>query len=195
MAYVMTVLGPVDAEQVGVTLMHEHVFCDTTARFAPVDDEAPLGLTPLAAAASQGRAGIVQELLDHGADPNRATSRDGRPPLLHAATAGKWRAARVLLDRPIGRLSRFLPADASISLAHRAAPALWAWLSLQLPGIIASLDVHGIVERKVLGFSTQRMEELVRNVTQKELNLIVNLGYVLGAVIGVVTWVVGRMVG
>ncbi|MCX5760180.1 MAG: DUF445 family protein [Gemmatimonadetes bacterium] len=104
-------------------------------------------------------------------------------------------AARVLLDRPIGRLSRFLPADASISLAHRAAPALWAWLSLQLPGIIASLDVHGIVERKVLGFSTQRMEELVRNVTQKELNLIVNLGYVLGAVIGVVTWVVGRMVG
>lgn len=40
MAYVMTVLGPVDAEQVGVTLMHEHVFCDTTARFAPVDDEA-----------------------------------------------------------------------------------------------------------------------------------------------------------
>lgn len=78
----------------------------TRAGAPPVDDEAPLGLTPLAAAASQGRAGIVQELLDHGADPNRATSRDGRPPLLHAATAGKWRAARVLLDRGADPLAR-----------------------------------------------------------------------------------------
>jgi len=104
-------------------------------------------------------------------------------------------AARALLDRPIGRLSRLLPSDASTSLAHRAAPALWAWLTLQLPGMIASLDVHGIVERKVRGFSTQRMEELVRNVTQKELNLIVNLGYALGFVIGVATWVVGRLIG
>ncbi len=103
-------------------------------------------------------------------------------------------AARALLDRPIGQLSRFLPADASASLAHRAAPALWAWLMQQIPGWVATLDVHGVVERKVLGFSTQRMEELVRNVTQKELNLIVRLGYVLGAVIGVATWMVGRVI-
>ncbi len=106
-----------------------------------------------------------------------------------AATAG-----RKLLDRPIGQLSRLLPPDASTTLAHRAAPALWAWLAQQLPGWVATLDVQGMVERKVLGFSTQRMEELVRNVTQRELNLIVRLGYVLGAVIGMVTWVVGKMV-
>ncbi len=107
-----------------------------------------------------------------------------------AATAG-----RALLDRPIGQLSRLLPPDASVTLAHRAAPVLWAWLMQQLPEWVATLDVHGTVERKVLGFSTQRMEELVRNVTQKELNLIVYLGYVLGAVIGVVTWAVGRIIG
>jgi uncharacterized membrane protein YheB (UPF0754 family) len=41
-----------------------------------------------------------------------------------------------------------------------------------------------MVERKVLGFSTQRVEEIVRGVTQRELNLIVQLGYVLGAAIG-----------
>ena len=41
-----------------------------------------------------------------------------------------------------------------------------------------------MVERKVLGFSTQRVEEIVRGVTQRELNLIVQLGYVLGALIG-----------
>jgi uncharacterized membrane protein YheB (UPF0754 family) len=102
-------------------------------------------------------------------------------------------AGRALLDKPVGQLSRFLPEDASVSLAHRAAPVLWAWLMQQIPGWVATLDVHGVVERKVLGFSTHRMEELVRNVTQKELNLIVRLGYVLGAFIGMVTWVVGRM--
>ncbi|MDQ8155275.1 MAG: DUF445 family protein [Gemmatimonadota bacterium] len=103
-------------------------------------------------------------------------------------------AGRALLDRPIGQLSRVLPPDASARLAQRAGPALWAWLMLQLPGWVATLDVQGMVERKVLGFSTQRMEELVRNVTQKELNLIVNLGYALGAVIGVTTWAVGRLI-
>ncbi len=50
-----------------------------------------------------------------------------------------------------------------------------------------------MVERKVLGFSTARIEEIIRNVTEKELRLIVQLGYVLGAVIGFVTFAVGRL--
>jgi uncharacterized membrane protein YheB (UPF0754 family) len=45
-----------------------------------------------------------------------------------------------------------------------------------------------MVERKVLGFSTQRIEEIIRHVTERELKLIVRLGYVLGAVIGLVTY-------
>jgi uncharacterized membrane protein YheB (UPF0754 family) len=32
------------------------------------------------------------------------------------------------------------------------------------------------------------MEEIVRNVTQKELDLIVRLGYVLGAIVGLVAF-------
>ena len=47
-----------------------------------------------------------------------------------------------------------------------------------------------MVERKVLGFSTQRVEEIVRGVTQRELNLIVQLGYVLGGLIGAVQFAV-----
>jgi phosphotriesterase-related protein len=34
----MTVTGPVNPAQIGPTLMHEHVFRDLTATFAPVDD-------------------------------------------------------------------------------------------------------------------------------------------------------------
>jgi uncharacterized membrane protein YheB (UPF0754 family) len=52
-----------------------------------------------------------------------------------------------------------------------------------------------MVEQKVLGFSTQRMEEIVRGVTQRELNLIVRLGYVLGGVVGVVAFGVSVLVG
>ena len=42
------------------------------------------------------------------------------------------------------------------------------------------------VEEKVLHFPTQRMEEIVRRVTDRELRLIVRLGYVLGAGIGLI---------
>ena len=38
---------------------------------------------------------------------------------------------------------------------------------------------------------TERVEEIVRGVTQRELNLIVLLGYLLGGVIGLVTWALG----
>jgi len=51
------------------------------------------------------------------------------------------------------------------------------------------------VEQKVLGFSTARMEELIRNVTQRELTLIVQLGYVLGAIVGLVAWGINALFG
>jgi phosphotriesterase-related protein len=35
---IMTVTGPVDPSAIGPTLMHEHVFVDLSATFAPVDD-------------------------------------------------------------------------------------------------------------------------------------------------------------
>ena len=38
----------------------------------------------------------------------------------------------------------------------------------------------------MLHFPTPRMEELVRKVTDRELKMIVRLGYVLGALIGMV---------
>ena len=51
-----------------------------------------------------------------------------------------------------------------------------------------------MVEQKVLGFSLDRMEEIVRMTTQRELDLIVRIGYVLGGMVGVVAWLTGRLV-
>jgi uncharacterized membrane protein YheB (UPF0754 family) len=118
-----------------------------------------------------------------------AAARSPRAAELAFGAAGG--AARRMLDRPIGRPARFLPAEVPERLAHAAGPALWDWLIGQLPTFLARLDIEGMVERKVLGFSTQRIEEIIRAVTEKELKLIVRLGYLLGAIIGLITYATG----
>lgn len=108
-------------------------------------------------------------------------------------TDGTRAALRGALARPIGRPGRWLPPDTAPRVASVVAPALWDWIQSQVPALVQRIDIEGMVERKVLGFSTQRIEEIIRSVTQKELELIVNLGYVLGAMIGVVTFGVSRL--
>lgn len=93
-------------------------------------------------------------------------------------------AGVALLDRPLGRLGRWLPEDAARRLVATATPAVWDQIVEKLPALLETVDIPAMVERKVLGFSTRRVEDLVRGVTQRELNLIVQLGYVLGAAIG-----------
>jgi uncharacterized membrane protein YheB (UPF0754 family) len=61
---------------------------------------------------------------------------------------------------------------------------IWEWLQTQVPAVVERIDVARRVEEKVLDFPTQKMEEIVRRVTHRELKLIVRLGYLLGAVIG-----------
>lgn len=120
-------------------------------------------------------------------------ARAPRAEQLVAEAAGT--GALALLDRPIGRPARFLADDASLRLASVAGPALWGWLERELPRFVEQLDIPAMVERKVLGFSTARIEEIIRGVTQRELTMIVNLGYVLGAVIGVISFLGRRLVG
>jgi uncharacterized membrane protein YheB (UPF0754 family) len=111
----------------------------------------------------------------------RAARSDRARALAAEAVTGGGSA---LLDRPLGRLSRWLPDDAPRRMVAAAAPAIWDQLIDRLPAILDAVDIPAMVERKVLGFSTQRVEEIVRGVTQRELNLIVQLGYLLGGVIG-----------
>ncbi len=117
---------------------------------------------------------IVEWLLEAARSPRAAE-------LALGAAGG---AAAAVLDHPIGKLTRWLPGDAAERLAAAVAPAAWDQVVGRLPAFLAAVDIPAMVERKVLGFSTQRVEEIVRGVTQRELNLIVQLGYVLGAVIG-----------
>ena len=91
-----------------------------------------------------------------------------------------------ILDRPIGTPAQWLPDGAIQRIETGVADPVWGWLQTQVPDVIQQIDVAGRVEEKVLNFPVSRMEEIVRNVTHRELKLIVRLGYLLGAGIGVV---------
>jgi uncharacterized membrane protein YheB (UPF0754 family) len=101
-----------------------------------------------------------------------------------AAEASAQRLVRRLLDKPIGTPSRWLPDDGPERIEASLGDPIWEWLQTQVPAVVDRIDVARRVEDKVLHFPTPRMEEIVRRVTDRELKLIVRLGYVLGAVIG-----------
>jgi len=104
-------------------------------------------------------------------------------------------AAERLLDRPIGRLGRWVPPDTAPRLARIIAPAIWHWLEQQVPTLVERLGVQAMVERKILAFDQDRMEELIRGVVARELKLIVRTGYVLGGLIAVVLFGLTRLLG
>ena len=57
-------------------------------------------------------------------------------------------------------------------------------------GCLIDCNVQKMVEEKVLSFSLVRIEEIVRTTSQRELDVIVRLGWVLGAIVGSVAYVV-----
>lgn len=95
---------------------------------------------------------------------------------------------RALLQRPLGRPAAWLGPEATARIRAGILDAAWSWTEQQVPGVVAQFNVQEMVEQKVLGFSTARMEEIIRTVTQRELTLIVQLGYVLGAVVGIMAF-------
>lgn len=104
-----------------------------------------------------------------------------------ALQAGARRLAGRILERPIGTPARWLPADGPARIEAALAEPIWGWLQTQVPTVVERIDVARRVEEKVRHFPMAKMEEIVRRVTDRELRLIVRLGYLLGAMIGGLT--------
>lgn len=94
------------------------------------------------------------------------------------------RGVEALLRRPLGAPGRALGEGAADRLADLLAPGLWDWIVREVPAIAEQVPVARKVEQKIRDFPMDEVEALVRSVTQRELDLIVRLGYVLGAFIG-----------
>ncbi len=105
-------------------------------------------------------------------------------PALNLYRQAAGRLAEVVLERPVGMPARWLPPEAPRRIEEALGDPLWAWLQTQVPDVVHRLNVAQRVEQKVLTFPMPKLEELVRRVTDRELKLIVRLGYVLGGIIG-----------
>ena len=112
-----------------------------------------------------------------------ARSERARELYADAATNGiDW-----VFERPIGRLADKFGEDAAPRLERALAPPLWSWIQEQVPRVVQRLDIAKRVEAKILEFPTAQVEDLIRGVTERELVLIVRLGYVLGGLIGLMS--------
>jgi uncharacterized membrane-anchored protein YjiN (DUF445 family) len=100
---------------------------------------------------------------------------------------GVAKATDWLLERPIGRIADKVGEDAAPRVEAALAEPLWRWLQEQVPPVAQRLDIAKRVEQKILEFPTAQLEALVKGVTERELKLIVKLGYVLGAFIGMIS--------
>ena len=109
----------------------------------------------------------------------------------------RFRAGTVdrLLSRPIGSPGAYLREGAGDRLAASLSDPVWEWISGKIPEVAAQVRVAERVEEKIVSFPLDELERLIRSVTQRELNLIVRLGYVLGAGIGVILVVVRHVLG
>ena len=103
---------------------------------------------------------------------------------------GAQRLLSRVLERPIGTPARWFPENGSKRIEAALGDPIWEWLQTQVPAVVERIDVARRVEEKVIHFPTARMEDIVRRVTDRELRLIVRLGYVLGAFIGILLLVV-----
>jgi uncharacterized membrane protein YheB (UPF0754 family) len=125
---------------------------------------------------------------DQAADWVAEAMRDSK--MREWITEGVQTVLTALINRRIGRPSSLLPDGGSDRLAESLSPVLWDWTQRQVPVVLETIDVQKMVEEKVLSFSLVRIEEIVRNTTQRELDVIVRLGWVLGAIVGSVAYVV-----
>jgi uncharacterized membrane protein YheB (UPF0754 family) len=116
------------------------------------------------------------------ADAVVAAARSERARGLYREAAD--RLVTLAMEKRIGRPADHLPADAVRRIERVIADPLWSWLQDQVPNLAQKVDIAQRVEQKVLDFPMSRIEELIRSVTERELHLIVRLGYILGAVIG-----------
>ena len=123
---------------------------------------------------------------EQAADWIAAAVRD--PKMRNWVAEGARTVLTALLNRRIGRPASLLPEGSVDRIAARLSPVLWDWTKRQVPVVLETIDVQKMVEDKVLSFSLVRIEEIVRSTTQRELDIIVRLGWVLGAIVGLAAY-------
>lgn len=108
--------------------------------------------------------------------------------------AGALRSAALsLLDKPIGRPADWLGEVETERVVGAVTESAWGWVQTQVPAVLGRLDIPDMVEQKINGFPLPVMEDIIRRVIERELKLIVQLGWVLGAFVGLMTFALNQL--
>ncbi len=89
-----------------------------------------------------------------------------------------------LLGRPIGRLSALLPAGVRDGLYQSIQNMASDMLALEVPGLVASLNLKQIVKEKVDSLDLMRLERLLLSIMEEQFKYINLFGAFLGFLIG-----------
>ncbi len=89
-----------------------------------------------------------------------------------------------LLSRPIGRLSALLPAGVRDGLYQSIQKMASDMLALEVPGLVASLNLKQIVKEKVDSLDLLRLERLLLSIMEEQFKYINIFGAFLGFLIG-----------
>jgi uncharacterized membrane protein YheB (UPF0754 family) len=130
---------------------------------------------------------------EKAADAIVSAARSERARTFYRDTSSKL--VELILHRQIGRLGDHVPPDAPARLEKALLPPMWKWVQEQVPQIAQRIDIAGKVERKILDFPMDQIEQLIKGVIDRELRLIIRLGYVLGAGIGLISAAIGLLAG
>lgn len=89
-----------------------------------------------------------------------------------------------LLARPIGRLSALLPAGVRDGLYQSIQKMASDMLAVEVPGLVASLNLKQIVKEKVDSLDLMRLERLLLSIMEEQFKYINLFGAILGFLIG-----------
>ncbi len=91
-----------------------------------------------------------------------------------------------LLNRPIGRLARFIPAMVREDLCIMARDFSSNLLAAEMPGIVRSLNIQNIVTEKIDSLDLLHLEKLLLSIMEEQFKYINLFGALLGFIIGCV---------
>jgi len=112
---------------------------------------------------------------------------------LYADTRGA--VVERLLYQPLGSLASYGDGGAVDRIGDALSEPVWDWISSKVPEVAAKVRVADRVEEKIIEFPLEELEKIIRSVSDRELDLIVRLGYVLGAGIGGALVLVRHLIG
>lgn len=89
-----------------------------------------------------------------------------------------------LVNRPIGKLSNLLPMDVREEIFQSIQTMASNMLAMEVPGLVASLNIRRIVAEKVNSLDLLRLERLLLSIMEEQFKYINLFGGILGFLIG-----------